>query len=94
MDGKIGCAFSTSGRWAAAQNGVPVAVGGDDERGDITFGVPFHQPAVPFMAQSRRVAARKRDEGRAALGNAAQWVGVYFDGREDLRWTDEARASS
>ena len=91
IDGKIGCAFASSGGWGggaemACLSILTVLM----NYGILVFGVPDYTGEM-FTLHYGAVVAREPREGEQIgacrrLGERlAQWVGVYFDGKTELR---------
>ncbi len=91
MDGKLGCAFSTSGGWGGGAEltclSILVML---MNLGMLTFGVTDYTGSQFTLHYGAVTAGKpqhtKHIEAARRLGKRlAQWVAVYFDGREDMR---------
>jgi len=91
MDGKIGCAFSTSGGWGGGAEltcmSILIMM---MNMGMLTFGVTDYTGAQFTLHYGAVTAGKPREEKEIAAARRlgmrlAQWVAVYFDGREELR---------
>ncbi len=91
MDGKIGCAFSTSGGWGGGAELTCLSLLVMMMNvGMLTFGVTDYtgpQFTLHYGAVTAgKPRAEKEIEAARRLGKRlAQWVAVYFEGREELR---------
>lgn len=91
MDGKIGCAFSSSGGWGggselACMSAITMMM----NVGMLTFGVTDYVGRQFTLHHGAITAGKPREEAAIAacrrLGKRlAQWVAVYFDGRAEAR---------
>jgi NAD(P)H dehydrogenase (quinone) len=91
IDGRIGCAFSSSGGWGGGsemtcQSILTVLI----NFGLLVFGVPDYTGEGFTLHYGVALAGEPRAEQEIEacrrLGERlAQWVGVYFDGRAELR---------
>jgi NAD(P)H dehydrogenase (quinone) len=91
IDGRIGCAFSSSGGWGGGseitcQSLLTVLI----NFGFLVFGAPDYTGERLTLHYGVALAREPRAEEEIAacrrLGERlAQWVGVYFDGRTELR---------
>jgi NAD(P)H dehydrogenase (quinone) len=89
VDGKIGCAFSSSGGWGggtelACQSLLTVLM----NFGFLVFGVTDYASKLTTAHYDAITAREPRDEGTQAacrlLGKRlAEWVAVFCDGRKD-----------
>jgi NAD(P)H dehydrogenase (quinone) len=89
MDGKIGCAFSSSGGWGggselACMSGLTMMM----NLGMLTFGVTDYVGRRFTLHHGAITAGEPRDEAdieacRRLGKRLAQWVAVFFDGRSD-----------
>jgi NAD(P)H dehydrogenase (quinone) len=89
MDGKIGCAFSTSGGWGGGAEltcmSILIML---MNVGMLTFGVTDYTGSQFTLHYGSVTAGKPREEKEIAaakrLGKRlAQWVAVYVDGRPD-----------
>jgi len=91
MDGKIGCAFSTSGGWGGGAELTCMSILIMMMNvGMLTFGVTDYTGAQFTLHYGAVSAGKPREDKEIAaaqrLGKRlAQWVAVYFDGRAELR---------
>jgi len=91
VDGKIGCAFSTSGGWGGGAEltclSILIML---MNLGMLTFGVTDYTGKQFTLHYGAVTAGKPREDKEIAacrrLGKRlAQWVAVYFDGREEMR---------
>lgn len=91
LDGKIGCAFSTSGGWGGGAEltcmSILIML---MNLGMLTFGVTDYTGKQFTLHYGAVTAGKPREdkevEACRRLGKRlAQWVAVYFDGREEMR---------
>jgi NAD(P)H dehydrogenase (quinone) len=89
MDGKIGCAFSTSGGWGGGAEltcmSILIML---MNVGMLTFGVTDYTGSQFTLHYGAVTAGRPREEkeieaARRLGKRLAQWVAVYVDGRAD-----------
>ncbi len=91
MDGKIGCAFSTSGGWGGGAELTCLSLLVIMMNvGMLTFGVTDYTAPQFTLHYGAVTAGKPREDKEIAaarrLGKRlAQWVAVYVDGREELR---------
>jgi NAD(P)H dehydrogenase (quinone) len=91
IDGKIGCAFSTSGGWGGGgeltcQSILTVLM----NFGFLVFGLPDYVAKQFTLHYGAVIAGEPRQEKEIEscrrLGKRlAEWVGVYMDGKKELR---------
>ena len=91
VDGKIGCAFSTSGGWGGGAEltclSILIML---MNLGMLAFGVTDYTGKQFTLHYGSVTAGKPREDKEVAachrLGKRlAQWVAVYFDGREEMR---------
>lgn len=91
MDGKIGCAFATSGGWGGGAELTCMSILTMMMNvGMLTFGVTDytgHQFTLHYGAVTagKPRADAEVEAGRRLGKRLAQWVAVYMDGRRDQR---------
>ena len=91
MDGKIGCAFSTSGGWGGGAELTCMSILIMMMNvGMLTFGVTDYTGPQFTLHYGAVSAGKPREDKAIAAGRRlgkrlAQWVAVYFEGREELR---------
>lgn len=91
MDGKLGCAFSTSGGWGGGAELTCMSILTMLMNvGMLTFGVPDYTGSQFTLHYGAVTAGKPREEkeveaARRLGQRLAQWVAVYADGREDQR---------
>ncbi len=91
MDGKIGCAFSTSGGWGGGAELTCMSILIMMMNvGMLTFGVTDYTAPQFTLHYGAVTAGKPREDKESAaarrLGKRlAQWVAVYFEGREEFR---------
>lgn len=89
MDGKIGCAFSTSGGWGGGAELTCMSILIMMMNvGMLTFGVTDYTGHQFTLHYGAVTAGRPREDaaieaGRRLGKRLAQWVAVYVDGRQD-----------
>jgi NAD(P)H dehydrogenase (quinone) len=89
MDGKIGCAFSTSGGWGGGAELTCLSILTMlMNLGMLTFGVTDYTGRQFTLHYGAVTAGRPREDAEVAAGRRlgkrlAQWVAYYVDGRED-----------